>query len=365
MKKFLSLFCALAIVMSASAAPVKKARAAKFQRAAIEQLRTKKVEKNAIAVNDRASAAKAGRVAADVKLNAGAPVFRAPKALATEAIDVKCGSWEIEDWGTDGELTLYAEDNTYAFYFDLIYGGEAEDLVLGKTYTVEDIYVGEKGQYAGVFYDGEWNYGIKELSLVKTIDEKGLVHFVGSCVDSLDAAFTFYYDEEEFVPTGDTIMHVFMEKAKMSYSESYKEWVISAEDSEYAFKLDILSENGDSAVGNYTKEDFDLNYTQVEVFATKDSSNLYFAKDAKASIFVENDTTIILADILAENGVVYSFATFYVAPSKQGEATIEATNLVLDDSFFGWFGAVFALASNDDYGVSFVHSPASEDLLAS
>ena len=359
MKKFLSLFCALAIVMSASAAPVKKARAAKFQRAAVEQLRTKKVEKNAIAVNDRASATKAGRVAADVKLNAGAPVFRAPKALATEAIDVKCGSWDFEDWGTDVQVYLYAEDNTVAFVFDVIYGEGNEDLELGKKYTLAEM----DAEYSGVFHDGDW-HNLVSAEITKTIDEKGLVHFSGSCVDSLDAAFTFHYDEEEFVPTGDTIMHIFMEKAKMSYSESYKEWVISAEDSEYAFKLDILSENGDSAVGNYTKEDFDLTYTQVEVFTAKDSSNLYFAKDAKASIFVENDTTIILADILAENGVVYSFATFYVAPSKQGEATIEATNLVLDDSFFGWFGAVFALASNDDYGVSFLLYPETEDFLA-
>ena len=73
---------------------------------------------------------------------------------------------------------------------------------MGKEYTVADVYVSEATgeQYAGVYHDGEWYYGIKTLSLTKTIDEKGLVHFVGSLVDSLDAAYTFHYDEEE--PTG-------------------------------------------------------------------------------------------------------------------------------------------------------------------
>ena len=43
MKKFLSLLCAVAIVLGASAAPVaKKAGVVKFQRAAVEKLRTEK-----------------------------------------------------------------------------------------------------------------------------------------------------------------------------------------------------------------------------------------------------------------------------------------------------------------------------------
>ena len=109
--------------------------------------------------------------------------------------DVKIVSWEIEDWGEDGELYLMSQDDEYGFYFDLIYGGDAEDLIPGKEYTVEDVYVGEAGQYAAVWYDGDWHYGIKTLSLTKTIDEAGLVHFAGSVLDSLDDAYTFHYDE--------------------------------------------------------------------------------------------------------------------------------------------------------------------------
>lgn len=359
MKKFLSLLCAVAIVLGASAAPVaKKAGVVKFQRAAVEKLRTEKkslakksVKKDAFAQKKQAEMQKNARLAAGEAKIATASQKRAK----AEAIEVTCGSWEIEDWGTDGELTLYGEDNTFAFYFDIIYGGDATDLQLGKTYTVEDIFVDEKGQYGAVFYDGAWHYGIKELTLVKTIDEKDLVHFAGSCIDSLDAAFTFHFDEEEFIPTGEEVSHSFKTSAKLSYSSSYEDWTISAADAEYGFKLDILSKNSESAVGAYDSEngDFDLDYTEVEIFTSEDASTVLDAKSAKAVIVERNDSLIIAAEILASDGVKYIFDAFFAAPTKQGEATIEATNLVIDDSWYGFFGIVLATASNDDYAVYF------------
>ena len=359
MKKFLSLLCAVAIVLGASAAPVaKKAGVVKFQRAAVEKLRTEKkslakksVKKDAFAQKKQTEMQKNARLAAGEAKIATASQKRAK----AEAIDVTCGSWEIEDYGTDGELMLYGEDNTFAFYFDIIYGGDATDLQPGKTYTVEDIFVDEKGQYGAVFYDGAWHKGIKELTLVKTIDEKDLVHFAGSCVDSLDAAFTFHFDEEEFIPTGEEVNHSFKSSAKLSYSSYFEDWTISAEDAEYGFKLDILSENSESAVGAYDSEngDFDLEYTEVEIFTSDDASTVLDAKSAKAVIVERNDSLIIAAEIMASDGVKYIFDAFYAAPTKQGEATIEATNLAIDDSWFDYFGIVMATASNDDYAVYF------------
>ena len=359
MKKFLSLLCAVAIVLGASAAPVaKKAGVVKFQRAAVEKLRTEKkslakksVKKDAFAQKKQAELQKNARLAAGEAKIATASLKRAK----AEAIDVTCGSWEIEDYETDGELYLYGEDNTVAFYFDIIYGGEATDLQLGKTYTVEDIWVGEDGQYGGVFYDGDWHYGIKELALVKTIDEKNLVHFVGSCVDSLDAAFTFHYDEEEFIPTGEEVNHSFKTSAKLSYSSYFLDWTVSVSDAEYAFQLDFLSENSESAVGEYdsANEDFDLEYTRVAINDAEGNSTVLDAKSAKAVIVERNDSLLIAAEIMASDGVKYIFDAFFAAPTKQGEATIEATNLVIDDSWYGFFGIVLATASNDDYKVYF------------
>lgn len=355
MKKFLSLLCAVAIVLSASAVPVsKKAQAVKFQRAAVEQVRSEKKVPAREVVKPNVL---------NVAQKAAAPVFRAQKA---EALDVTCGSWEIEDWGEDGELYLYAADNTIAFYFDLIYGEDASDLVLGKNYTVEDIYVGSDGQYAAVFYNGNWNYGIKELSIVKTIDEAGLVHFVGSCVDSLDAAFTFHYDEEPFVPTGEEVEYSFAKCATYGYSAYYADWTIKANDAKYAFVLDILSENDESPVGEYDSAngDFDLGYTNVEVKYSNDSSALYQAHSAKATISERNDSLFFYAEIMAENGVLYKMSAFYTAPKKEGEATITATNLVYDDSWYGFFGVIWADASNEEYAVSLTMTDDAENLVA-
>ena len=359
MKKFFSILCALVIVLSASAAPVRNAKALKLQRTSVKQLRAEKKlpAKKALAAKDFATVMNATPKALNVASKNDATLFRAPKA---EAIDVKCGSWDIEDWGSDGELYLFAENNNYEFYFDIIYGDGASDLVLGKTYTVDDIYVGGDGMYAGVFYDGEWSFGLKELSLVKTIDEKGLVHFKGSCVDSLDAAFTFYYDEEVFIPTGDTVEHVFFDKASLKYDVYDSAWVFKADDGKYAFSLALFSNNTLSPVGAYTSDNIDLFSSSVEVYTAKDSSNYYSVKGANAIVFSQNDTLICLADILAENGVVYSFSAFYVAPSKQGEATIEANNLEVEDVLFDLFGVVFFEASNDKYGVSLMAFPEGE-----
>ena len=55
-----------------------------------------------------------------------------------------------------------------------------------------------------VFYDGQWN-GLASAEVTKTIDAEGLVHYVGAATDTLGVEFTFHYDEEPFILTGDTI----------------------------------------------------------------------------------------------------------------------------------------------------------------
>lgn len=353
MKKFLSFVCALAIVLSASAAPAKKAGLVKFAKTQAKELKAQKPLKAEKAAAFKSAAIEKTSVKAlPLKKQFADQALKAAKA-EKEALDVTIASWDIEDWGTDGELYLYGADNTHAFYFDLIYGGDAEDLIPGKTYTVADVYVSsETGeQYAGVFYDGDWHYGIKELSVVKTIDGEGLVHFVGSVVDSLDAAFTFHYDEEPFVPTGDTVTYAIKANAKMSYSTYFEDWTIKADDNVYGLRLDIYSDNAESPVGNYTTEDFDLYYTWVEVYSAPDSSALLQAVEAKASISTLNDTTFIAASILAEDGVVYELSAVYATPKKEAEVTIAAENLEINDAYYDWFGIVLATASNDDYEV--------------
>ena len=245
MKKFLSLLCAVAIVLGASAAPVaKKAGVVKFQRAVVEKLRTEK------------------------------------KSLAKKSVK--------KDAFAQKKQTEMQKNARLA-------AGEAK---------------------------------IATASLKRAKAE---------------------------APTGEEVNHSFKTTAKLSYSSYFEDWTVSAEDAEYGFKLDILSKNSESAVGEYDSAngDFDLEYTEVEIFTSDDASTVLDAKSAKAVIIERNDSLLIAAEIMASDGVKYIFDAFYAAPTKQGEATIEATNLVIDDSWYDYFGVVMATASNDDYKVYF------------
>ena len=357
MKKFFSLFCALAIVLGASGAPVKNARAEKF---AMEHAKEVKAQKSL-------NLEKATIASQKAPLSAKAQAAKIAKAKK-EATDVKIGSWKVEDWGSDGELYLYAEDNTIAFYFDLIYGGDAEDLVPGKEYKVEDVYVSESTgeQYAGIFHDGEWYYGIKELSVTKTIDDKNLVHFAGSVVDSLDGAWTFHFDESEFKPTGEIVEHEFKNSASISYFSSYAQWSVKAQDKELGFRMDINEKSSESAVGTYLSDstDFDMDYTYIEVFNEKgDSSWRYKAVEAFAAISERNDSVLIIIDFLCENGVEYIATAFVADPTAQEQADFVATDYEVDGSWFDWFGIVWFDAFNEDAALSLTLYPKSaEDL---
>lgn len=333
MKKFFSFICMMAIVLGVNAAPISKKVLDK------KQVRTEKK-----ALMKKTPFLKKEKAAKFAIANKKSTVARAKKL---DAIDVTCGSWDIQDWGTDGELVLYSEDNTYAFYFDLIYGGDNEDLELGKTYGVSDIYIGADGMYGGVFYDSEWHYGIKALSLVKTMDAEGLVHFVGSVTDSLDASFTFHYDEEPFVLTGDTAYIVCNQSIDAPYySSTFEDWTLQGANANYAFQLDLLSENSTSYVGNYTSEDFDLDYTYIDVILDAENVEEYQALEAKATITEKGDSIIIDAEIIAENGVVYVISAFYAVPVAQKQETISSTEMIITPGTY-YFWNMFEFDASD------------------
>ncbi len=289
-----------------------------------------------------------------------------------EATDVTIASWDKQDWGEDGEFYFYADDKKVAFFFDLIYGEGAEDLVLGKEYTVDDIWVDESDgeQYAGIFHDGEWYYdGIKTLSLTKTIDDMNLVHFAGSVVDSEDGEWTFHYDEKEFVPTGEVVEHEFKITATISYLSYYGQWSVKASDSKYAFRMDLneKEEGSESPVGEYNSADgdFDIDYTTFSVFdETGENEYVYKAVEATATIAESNDSILIAIDFLCENGVRYKAAAFVAAPTAQEEADFVATDLEVDASWFGYFGLVWLDASNADAKLSLTIYPESADDLS-
>ena len=283
--------------------------------------------------------------------------------IVYEEAPLEPGEWDIvigkvteKFYAADNDVyvVMVDEDNTCKLTFDMIIAEGETELELGKTYTIDEMLA----SYTTVVFQGVSDY-LVEAEVTKTVDEEGLAHFVGSAKDSYDRVFNFAYDEKPFVPTGEVVEHDFALCASLSYSEYFEDWTIRASDDEFAFQLDILSDNADSPLGDFSSEnkDFDLDYTYVNILDEDGEAVRVYAHDAAAVILESNDTIKIVASIIGVDGVEYHFNAFFAAPTKQGEVTIEATNLVIDDSWFSNFGIVWADASNDDYEVSLAFYP--------
>ena len=349
MKKFLSLFCALSIILSASAAPVnKKSRLEKFAKVHAKELKTQKEFSEskttktvrAFGLQQKAVTPKHVRLA-DTK-NA----LRAPKALA-EAQQVTIGSIDTQDWGGDVQYFLYSTDNTVAFVFDIYYAEGLDDVELGKKYTLGDM----DAEYSEIFYNSEY-HGLKAAEFTKTIDDQNLVHIVGSCTDTLDVSFTFQYDEVPFVPTGDTIRFSLDGKARFKRYSSYGQWHVAAEGEKYAFSADYYS---DDEVSPLKVDSLDYGYCHVEIFNPKDTSWLQIAPyKENVSLKISKDGEIILVEmaLLGEDGNVYEAKATFVEPKKEAEETITADNLIWNIENNWFYYAITYIGYTDKYGVA-------------
>lgn len=352
MKKFLSLFCALSIILSASALPVQKSLKAQSVLQKARQEQSKKVQKSvAMTKVQKQAAFKMGAKPA-------AASKKAPKAMQ-EAMDITIGSVDFQYFESDGDAyyALYSEDNLYRFNFDIYPAQGLTDVELGKTYTLEDMddsySLGKSGNNY-IYY--------QSATFTKTLVDK-LVKIEATVVDTAGQVYNLLYQETPFVLSGDTVKHSFANTVKMVYSAYYKDWTVTVDDGEFAFKLDMFSENANSAVGSYDSEngDFDLDYTYAEVYLTEDSSVVYAAHSAKAVVAAGDGQETLQVEIIGQNGVVYLFDAFYVAPKAEKQETVTATNLAVNDAYISWFGVVIATASDENYDIYLSLSPETED----
>lgn len=112
----------------------------------------------------------------------------------------------------------------------------------------------------------------------------------------------------------DTVNVVFDQAAVATYYTQFGDYYIYNESKDYLVSLDIFEEEG-NLMGEYTAEDFDLEYTQVGVVA---DSTVVTIVDAKAVVTpVEEDIVHIVAELLGQNGTLYIINTD-VDVSKKG-----------------------------------------------
>ena len=277
--------------------------------------------------------------------------------------DITIGQVDSKYYSEDNDVyyKLISSDNLCTLTFDIILeeGAESQDVVLGQEYTISNMI----SKYTLVRYDGA-TANLVEASFTKTVDDENLVHISGTAKDSHDRVFNFAYDEEPFVPTGDTIRHDFTATSKLSYLASYGEWSLRAADNTFALALDYYSSDAESPVGSFTEANFDMSYCHVDSILSAENSSRKGIISGSLEVTSSNDTTFLFASLLCDDGNVYEFNAFFAVPVKQGEASIAATNLALDDSWYSYFGIIWAEASNDDYTVSLTLNAATGTLQA-
>ena len=353
MKKFFSLLCAVAIVLSANAAPQlsKQLAAQKAERAYAEKSRVEKKTVHAVQLNKLAPA-KAAKPAAKA--------VRAPKAKK-EATEVEIGQYTSKFYEADNDVyfVLVSADNLYKFAFDIVVADGLEDVELGHEYVFSDML----NEYTKVAYNDE-QYGVQDARFTMSLNESNLPHIEAYVKDLTGAEFNLVYDEEPFVPTGDTIRHDFTATSKLSYLASYGEWSLRAADNTFELALDYYSSDAESPVGSFTEADFDMSYCHVDSILSAENSSRKGIISGSLEVTSSNDTTFLFASLLCDDGNVYEFNAFFAVPVKQGEASISATNLALDDSWYSYFGVIWAEASNDDYTVSLTLNAATGTLQA-
>ena len=325
MKKFFSFVCAIAIAFSASAAPAKVLGKSK-QAEAMEAVKTVKAHQTLPAT----SLQKAERAAVALK---------APQAkLDAEPIEIVSCSENFYATDNDVWVKLYDADGNI-YYFDVVVAEGTDELALNQTYTLADM-IPNYSYMSGA--NGKMAYA--SASLTKTVsmyEEQELVHIDAAFTDTLGNNYTLTYQQAPFIITGDTIDVVFTTNAnKPIYDDGLCQLGAENEDYEIAFTFPCAE---GAPAGIYTEDDMSLQYTFVNDFE---------AVSARCVVAENNGTISLEGWILAGDGNVYHVTFSFTAPTAQSFETINATNLVLDDSYASWFGIIIVEASNEDYEVS-------------
>ena len=332
MKKFFSLVCALAIVLSASAVPqyqtksLKKQTAiemAKFEKQAPKTVKSEKQEKTLVPVAKREASIK-----------------RAPQVKA-EATNINIAEYAEKYYASDGDVyfKLTSDDESYIFTFDILVPAGDSAIVLGKTYGLSDMIAKySKGidynTYAYIVYDS--------VAFTKTITND-LVRIEAYVLDTAGNEFNVVYQEKEFVITGDTIDVFFADPMGIPtfYTDGTVELISQNDD--YKICLCYAYATAGSIAGTFGPEDFDYDYTYINKLEVLDANAV--ATEANGRMDAE-------AWLLASDGNVYHVKMFFVEPTAQTFVNLTATNLEVDDYYADYWGIVFVDASDANNAIS-------------
>lgn len=322
MKKILSLFCALVVVLSASAVQLTPAMVAPAKKAEFVSL--SKTDKAVVAKKAAAQMAVAQRNGKVLNKSAKAPMMlhsaatkahKAPKATA-ETIDLKfdnSGDPSFEYYAADGDWYIGWPDVTkkYIVRFDYLVGFE------GKfgSYTIADLDL----DYS--FMSDYTSGARKDLMYTDaafTVKDEGnnawsLSGYV-VCENGNTYNLSGYYEMLE----GETYDVELTDLTSAEYYSVDNDWYFTVANSEYSFTLDLVSETGMFA-GEYITEDAILNYCEISTPYAEDPESV---KELEISIVTKETAAPgelptayeLTGAILSNKGNTYNIHLVVTAP---------------------------------------------------
>lgn len=361
MKKFTSILCALAIVFSASAAPVGKKVLDTKGLKGLDKVHTELKAKDGKALKAK-KADKAFALLTEKKANANRPAR--VNRIARAAKDDVTFTIVVEDITTTGAtVTVTPSDNETAYCWDVYETANLagmSDADIAKDF--KDYYDYLIAYYADYGYEltyedlltaGEDDYTYKNLSPNTDYTVVAIAVDENFAVVGASAKKQFKTPDVEL--TGETITINYEESIEAPFFYNDGSVEVGFENDDYYVVLTYFPETPQSAVGSYTEEDFDPSYTYIYVGDTK-------VAIVKGTLVVVEEANRLnfTANLTGADGNVYAITMFYAIPQAQGQETITATNLAFDDTYLSWMGVIFADASNDKFSVSLTINVADE-----
>ena len=228
------------------------------------------------------------------------------KPAPTDTIDIVATNMVVDEFEFFGQLwcTVSASNDEYSVTLDM-----ANGLPLGEL-TSEDFNV----EWSSVYRIADATEIVLDDIISATVTKVDGQRAIKAQVVGVDNIL-YNLDLSYVIPeVTDTVNVVFDQAAVATYYTQFGDYYIYNESKDYLVSLDIFEEEG-NLMGEYTAEDFDLEYTQVGVVA---DSTVVTIVDAKAVVTpVEEDIVHIVAELLGQNGTLYIINTD-VDVSKKG-----------------------------------------------
>ena len=328
MKKLTSLFCALMLMMSASAMG-NDART-------IEMKHRQAVMREAM-----------------IRNNGQLPVCVKAPQQTQEVYNLTVLDKPYLSPNTWGEVPqLYISMTSEENYGITLYINGITEMENGKTYTYADM-----DDWSSIGNYNTYQYsGLADAAITWSQDAEGLERYEGFVSDTLGNRYNFLYQEKKFAPTGDTIQVSYSRVGNFEYSSWSQYWNISGYDNygsgnpySVYFALNIAST--ESPAGHFTEADFaDPQSNHIYVNYDGKPSKDYHFRTADITIVERNDSLLLNAYALADDGNVYDIYIYYADPKPLYEQTLNLS-MTVDTSGIQW-GSVSFKGANEDYEVS-------------